>query len=79
MRISAAFEAGSAGLQRATSALAESAQALAVPLDRLSLGGGREEALVEQVTASLSFRANVKVLQSAQQMSDELLRLITSA
>jgi len=78
MRISAAFEAGSVGLQRATAALGESAEALAVPVDRLTLGGGLEEALMGQLTASLSFRANVKVLQSAQQMSDDLLRLITS-
>lgn len=74
MRISGAFEAGAAGLQRATAALNESADALTVPIDQVSL----ESAMVGQLGASLAFRANVKVLQSAQQMSDDLLRLFTS-
>jgi flagellar basal body rod protein FlgC len=35
------------------------------------------DATVERITAAAAFRANLKVLQSADQMSNDLLELLT--
>lgn len=49
-----------------------------VPTDTVSLGGEGDliSASTERANADLMMRANVKVLQSAQQMDDVLLQLL---
>jgi hypothetical protein len=72
------------GLQAATrqvdAAAAETLQAT-VPTDRVTIGGGGEADLIsasaDRITGELMFRANLKTLQTAKQMDDVLLQLIT--
>lgn len=47
--------------------------------ERVSLSNGDAliEATVERISASTAFRANLKLLQSADQMSNDLMELIT--
>ncbi len=71
------------GLQAATrqvdAAAAETLQAT-VPTDRVTIGGGEADlisASADRITGELMFRANLKTLQTAKQMDDVLLQLIT--
>ena len=47
--------------------------------ERVSLSNGDAmiEATVQRISAATAFRANLKLLQSADQMSNELMELIT--
>jgi flagellar basal body rod protein FlgC len=47
--------------------------------ERVSLSNGDAlvEATVERISAATAFRANLKLLQSADQMSNDLMELIT--
>lgn len=70
---------GIAGLQRATQRLGRAASATAMPVDKVTLsGGGLDVApIVERLSASHAFRASLKVIQSSDQMSNDLLELLT--
>ncbi|MFZ5444222.1 MAG: hypothetical protein ACOZQL_29770 [Myxococcota bacterium] len=84
MRISTAYSSGMEGISRATelleSAAAETYEAT-VPTDTVSLdsSSGADpliSATSDRITADVMMRANVKVLQTAQQMDDTLLQLL---
>ncbi|MBM4778287.1 MAG: hypothetical protein GQE15_11350 [Archangiaceae bacterium] len=71
---------GIAGLQRATQRLDRAASATAMPVDKVTLsgaGGLDVEPVVESLSASHAFRASLKVIQSSDQMSNDLLELLT--
>lgn len=82
VRVSSVFSSGVEGISRATAQLDEAAAQTfeaTVPTDRVSLGGEGDliSATMGRMNADLMMRANVKVLQSAQQMDDVLLQLLT--
>lgn len=68
-----------AGLQRAEASFGGAATQLAAPTDRVSIGGldPTIQGVTGMMSASHAFRANLKVLQSAEQLNDDLLRLLT--
>lgn len=75
---------GVSGLQAATrqvDAAAAETLAATVPTDRVTLGGSGEADLIsastDRMTGELLFRANLKTIQTARQMDDVLLQLIT--
>ncbi|MFT3712992.1 MAG: hypothetical protein QM817_35515 [Archangium sp.] len=81
VRISSAWSSGVEGISRATATLdtaaAETYDAT-VPTDSVSISGGDPliTATTDRMQASLMMQANVKLLQSAQQMDDTLLSLL---
>lgn len=70
---------GIAGLQRATQRLDRAASSMAMPVDKVTLSGGGLDVgpVVDSMTASHAFRASLKVIQSSDQMSNDLLELLT--
>lgn len=78
MRISAMAN-GVAGLQAAEARFERAAARIAAPVDRVTLSGGADDlgAHLERITASHAFRANLKTIQTADQMSNDLLELLT--
>ena len=71
------------GIQRAEERFSQAAEETAeasVPIDQISISGADPmiNAQVEQMTAQLSYKANIKTLQSAQQMDETLLQLFTT-
>lgn len=65
------------GIQAATERLDRAAeQTLAFPSDKVSLGKDLEPA-IERISASLQLRANLKTIQSVDQMTDDVLKLMT--
>ncbi len=75
------FNAGVTGLQAAEAqidAAAEKTFSATVPSDRITLSGGDGlvEATTQRMTGELAFRASLKTLQTAQQMTDTLLELL---
>lgn len=79
VKVPPAMASGIAGLQRATQRLDRAASATAMPVDKVTLsGGGLDVApVVESLSASHAFRASLKVIQSSDQMSNDLLELLT--
>lgn len=82
VRISSASTSAVEGITRATATLdaaaAETYEAT-VPTDSVSIDGGADPlitATTDRMQASLMMQANVKLLQSAQQMDDTLLSLL---
>lgn len=69
------------GLRTAEARLGRAAEQTATALssERVSLSNRDPlvDATVERITAAAAFRANLKVLQSADQMSNDLLELLT--
>lgn len=69
------------GLKGAEARLDRAAQQTAFPSERVSVGGSAAgadiEPTVSRISASLQFRANLKTIQSADRMSDDLLSLVT--
>jgi hypothetical protein len=70
---------GVAGLQRATERLDRVAAETAAPIDKVTLSGGGMDVsnVAETLSAKWAFKANLKTIQSADQMSNELLALFT--
>lgn len=79
MKVGSASGAGLAGLGRAEAQFERAAQQLALPVDQVSIGQRDPtiDGLTGLMSASHAFRANLKVIQSAEQMNDDLLRLLT--
>ncbi|MFO0595677.1 MAG: hypothetical protein U0228_10240 [Myxococcaceae bacterium] len=83
MRIGSAWSSGVEGISRATAnfeAAAAQTYDATVPTDSVSIGGGGDDliaATTGQMQASVLLKANVKLLQSSQQMDDVLLQLLT--
>jgi hypothetical protein len=81
VEISSAWSSGVQGIARATATLdaaaAETSDAT-VPSDTVSIGGGDDliTATTDRMMASTMMQANVKLLQTAQQMDDTLLQLL---
>ncbi len=77
------FASGVSGLKAAESQLDRAAAEVAdatVPTDQVTLSGSEPDLLqatTDRISGELLFRANLKTIQAADQMSNELLDLLT--
>lgn len=82
MQLGTVMSTAVSGLERADAQLSRAAEetaAATVPTDRVSLSSSDDlvTAQTDRITAELGYRANLKTLQSAEQMNDVLLQLLS--